>query len=325
MPRKVPKLKGKLKKTPAIPARSKSKRALKTPAYKSFRLSKRIKHPAPKLPKARQLARQSLGVLWRHKRVFTGIMAVFAVLYVVFVRGLAGTDLATFRESLQDSEGFAGVQVAQGLGMVAYLFGNVSSAESEIAGAYQLLLLSLVSMALIWTFRQMYADKPRRVTVKQAYYTGTAPFVRYLIINAVIGLQLVPALLGMAIYQQVLGAGLAATSAESFIWLALLVMTLLLSFYMVSSSIFALFIVTLPDVTPMQALRSARELVHFRRWEVMRKVAFMPLMLILVGMVAFLPIVLYATPVADVLFSVAAIAAVAIINSYMYQLYRSLL
>lgn len=313
------------KKAPAIPARAAQKRALKTPKYKTLRLSKRIKHPATRLPKARLLFKQSILTLWQHKRVFAGIMAIFGVLYVIFVRGFAGSDLASLKETLQESEGFAEIQAAQGLGMVAYLFGNVSTADSEIASTYQLLLLALVSMALIWTFRQLHSDTPRPVSIKNAYYNGTAPFVRYLLVNTVIVLQLVPALLGLAIYQQVLGTGLAASSAESFVWLMLLIMMLLLSFYMVSSSIFALFIVTLPDVTPMQALRSARELVHFRRFEVIRKVIFAPFVLVCIIAVLFIPITLFLTSAADVLFFVAAVLAIAIMNSYLYQLYRSLL
>ncbi len=46
----------------------------------------------------------------------------------------------------------------------------------------------------------------------------------------------------------------------------------MLTLIYVKSSLFALYIVTLPDMTPMKALRSARELARYRRWTVLRKI-----------------------------------------------------
>ena len=57
---------------------------------------------------------------------------------------------------------------------------------------------------------------------------------------------------------------------------------------------FALYIVTLPDMTPMKALRSARELVRYRRWTVLRKVLFLPLMLLVVAAIIMVPIIILA-------------------------------
>jgi hypothetical protein len=94
---------------------------------------------------------------------------------------------------------------------------------------------------------------------------------------------------------------------------------------MVSSSVFALYIVTLPDVTPMQALRSARELVRHRRWSIARKVLFLPVSLLVIAAAIMIPVILLLTPASEWAFFVLSMFSLAVIHSYMYGLYRELL
>jgi hypothetical protein len=94
---------------------------------------------------------------------------------------------------------------------------------------------------------------------------------------------------------------------------------------MISSSLFALYIVTLPDMTPMKALRSARELVRHRRWTVLRKILCLPLILLVAGAVIMLPIIIVLTPLAQWVFFLLTMLALVAAHAYMYTLYRELL
>jgi hypothetical protein len=102
-------------------------------------------------------------------------------------------------------------------------------------------------------------------------------------------------------------------------------MLALLSLYMVTSSVFALYIVTLPNMTPMRALRSARGLVLGRRWTVLRKLLFLPIALFLLGALIMLPLIWFWAPAATWVFFALSMACLAALHSYMYALYRSLL
>ena len=94
---------------------------------------------------------------------------------------------------------------------------------------------------------------------------------------------------------------------------------------MISSSIFALYIVTLPDMTPLKALRSARQLVRHRRWTVLRKILFLPILLIVVAAIVMLPIIIWTPPLAQWIFFVLTMFAIAAVHAYAYALYRELL
>ena len=75
----------------------------------------------------------------------------------------------------------------------------------------------------------------------------------------------------------------------------------------------------------MEALRSARQLVRYRRWTIMRKFIFLPVAVLFIGAVLIIPLIIYATPLAEWTFFALTMLALAVIHSYVYNLYRELL
>lgn len=301
-------------------------RKLKQPSYRSFRLSKRIKHPAPALRKARKIFSAAVRHVLAHKRLYAGIGLVYLLLTLVLVKGLGfgfDSQLTEVRATIEEALGEQSSPFITSAALFGLLLGSAGSAGNEASSIYQLLLLVLVSLALIWALRQTYAKEHPKV--KDAYYKGMYPLVPYLLVLGVVLLQLVPLAIGNFIYGIVIGNGLAVTGLEQFVWAVIFALFALVTFYMLSSSLFALYIVTLPDVTPMQALRSARELVRHRRLMVARKVLFLPFILLILAVVFMVPILLYATAIAEVVFFTFTILAIVVIHAYMYELYRELL
>src|SRR3982750_682233 len=62
-------------------------RHLKKATYRSFRLSKRIKHPKGKLPSAFKLFRSSIKHLLAYKKLYLAIVLVYLLLTIVLVKG----------------------------------------------------------------------------------------------------------------------------------------------------------------------------------------------------------------------------------------------
>lgn len=301
-------------------------RRIKQPQYKTLHLSKRIQQPKAKLPSSYRLMRESLGVLKRNWKLFGGIVAVYLLLTIMLVKGFGvGSDIGELKDALQEAFQGRTAEIATSLALFSVLLGNASSTASEVAGAYQSLLLVVTSLVLIWALRQTGAAKKTSVTVRDAFYKGLYPLVPFLLVLLVIGLQLLPLLTASFLYSIVFGGGLAVTPIEQGLWACLLFMLIVLSLYMITSSVFALYIVTLPDMRPMQALRSARELVRFRRWVIMRKFLFLPSALIVVSALIMVPLIIISPAFAEWLFFVMSMLALAVVHSYMYRLYRELI
>lgn len=300
------------------------KRKRKASKYQSFRLSKKISHPAGALPTSRIILIKSLKLMWSNKKVLLGIFGVYALLNLVLVRGFsAPLNIADVKETITDS--FGGT--ISGTSMVGAIFGTLlgtsSTTESETAAVYQTMLFIVVSLALIWVFRQSAAgSKP---TTKTAFYNGLYPLIPFLLVLLVLILQLIPAYVGSFVYGIVSSGGLAVTGLEQAIWLLFLGLLILLSVYMVCSSVFALYVVTLPDMHPMQALRSSRQLVFSRRLNVLRKMLLLPLIAFLVIVLIAVPAIYFLPVVAPWLYFLLTLATIIFLHAYLFTLYRELL
>ena len=163
------------------------------------------------------------------------------------------------------------------------------------------------------------------VRIKDAFYKGLYPLAPFILVLMVVGLQTVPLIVANTLFGFLFNNGLAVTLLEKILGALIFFLLALLTIYMVTSSLFALYIVTLPDIEPLQALRSARELVRFRRWTVMRKLLFLPLVLIIVGAVVVIPMILYLTVIAEWVYFFLSMFTLAVVHSYIYTLYRELL
>lgn len=307
------------------PANPISPRKVKKPSYKSFRLSKKIRYDAPPLPKARKLFSATVRHLLRHKRLYVGLALVHFVLMLLLVKGLSfgfDSQLSEIKDALEEVFVDESAWLTSAA-LFGTLLGSAGTATGEAASTYQAMLLVLTSLAVIWALRQSHAGE--KVRAKDAFYKGMYPLVQFILVLLVLLLQLLPLAIGNLLYSIVLQNGLAVTGVEQAVWAILFGLLALLSLYMITSSIFALYIVTLPDVKPLQALRSARALVRHRRLMVGRKIAFLPFVLLLIAAAVMLPIILWVTAVAEFVFFVLTVLAVLVTHAYMYELYRKLL
>ncbi len=299
------------------------------PGYKTFKPAKRVKHPGPRLPSGYQLLKQALTHLLRHWKIFVAFLLIYAVVNLFLTRGFGGDiDLNQLKTGLHDvfkGKGFSS-DLTIGLALFGVLLGTSSSTTSEVVGAYQSIMILLTSLGLIWLLRQTYDESQAlKLRARDGYYKGMYPLIPFILVLIVITLQLIPLALAGFIYTGVLVSGLAVTVVEQILWGALVFLLVVLSLYMITSSLFALYIVTLPDMTPMRALRSARQLVLYRRWTVLRKLLFLLLAILVLGAVIMLPLIMYLTPLAAFLFYILSVVGLAVIHSYMYSLYRALL
>ncbi|HEX7633221.1 MAG TPA: hypothetical protein VF401_02755 [Candidatus Saccharimonadales bacterium] len=277
-----------------------------------------------KLPNVWQLTKTAWRTILGHWRLFLGITLVYGLLNLILVQGLAtGADVNSLKQDLHkvfsgDSSG-----VATSLSIFIVLVGSAGNGSNQTAGAYQLFLAIITSLAVIWALRQVLAGN--YVRIRDAYYKGMYPLIPFILVTVVIGFQLVPALIGSILYTAVSTGNIAVTTLENVLWAVPCIALFVLSLYFISSSMFALYIVTLPDMTPLKALRSARDLVRRRRWAVLRKLLALPVILLIVAAIIMVPIILWVTAAAQWIFFALTMFALVGVHAYSYTLYRELL
>jgi hypothetical protein len=294
-------------------------RTLKPKTYKSFRLSKPIKYTGRPLSSSWKLLKKSWSTIWRHKKTLAGVLVIYGLLQVILVQGILANNFTEIKSTVDDVLG----GVVGNLAVLSYMLGTIGQAQSAEASVYQTTLFVIGSLAIIWSLRQLLADK--QIRIRDAYYKGMYPLIPFVLVLLVIGLQTIPMLIGAWLYSVVVSNGIATALVEQLFWLVIFFIFALLSLYMVCSSIFALYIVTLPDMTPMKALRSARDLVRYRRWSILRKIIILALALLLIVALIMLPIIAFVPAIAAMAFYVLTVLVIGFVHTYIYSLYRELL
>ncbi|HEX7963967.1 MAG TPA: hypothetical protein VF466_05265 [Candidatus Saccharimonadales bacterium] len=276
------------------------------------------------IPGSFRLMWKAMTVIKENWPILLGLALIYVALDLVLVQGLNSTsNLNSIKSALDVSPGKGLGRIGDGISLYTYLIGASGTSVAPTAGAYQFVLALVMSLATVWALRQIYAG--RDIRLRDPFYYGMFPLVTFVLVLLMVVLHLLPFALGSALYGMITGNGLATTWMEQFTFLFVFLALAAVSLYMLCSSLMALYIVTLPEVSPMAALRSARDLVSHRRWTLMRKIIFLPAALLVMAGVILVPVVLFVTPAAPWIFTVVAALVLVLTHSYMYALYRSLL
>jgi hypothetical protein len=277
-----------------------------------------------RLPNVYGLSKKAALLIWQYRKLFIGLTIVYGLLNLVLVQGLANsTDVSSLKSELnQVFTGHLG-SIVSGLGVFAVLVSTAGNGSSQTAGAYQIFLTVVASLAVIWSLRQVMLG--HKVRIRDAYYKGMYPLIPFVLVLIVIIVQLIPLIVGAELYSTVITGGIAISIVEKAIFAVIGLALAYWSFYMLSSSIFAIYIVTLQDMTPMLALKSAKQLALGRRWQIVRKILALPVILIVIAAVIMLPIIIIFTILAQWVFFLLTMFSLVALHAYVYTLYRELI
>jgi len=284
------------------------------------RQAKKEARQRSKLPNSFRLLGQVWQTFSKHWKPLGSIVLVYLILNIIFASGLSNisSSFSTIKASLQASHHFW--QALSGFGS---LLGTAGTGTSQSGSVLQTVLFVLISLVIIWALRQLLAGQS--IKIKQSFYQSMAPLVPFLLIILVIILELLPVTLGTAGLSLVLTTVFGSSTTLTVVLLVFFALFGAWSLYMVSGSIFALYIVTLPNMQPRPALRAAKNLVRFRRWAVIRRLLFLPVSFLLVMGTVIIPLILFVHVLVVPVFYVLSMLALLFIHTYLYSLYRSLL
>lgn len=276
------------------------------------------------LPSSFMLVAQVGRTFRAYWKPLLGVVLVYLILNILFASGLSNLNSAVndIKANLNDNSQSLH-PLAKGLSGFAALVGSAGVSGSASGSVLQSALFIIESLVIIWAIRQLLAG--RRVGVKQAYYSSMYPLIPFLLVLFVIFLQLLPMALGILVLSAIVTSAVATVTLASWVGWLIFILLATLSIYWISSSLFALYIVTLPDMQPREALRSAGNLVRYRRWQVLPKVVFLPLFILVVMAVIIIPLILFASFLVAPVFYILSMLTILFVHTYLYCLYRGLI
>lgn len=276
--------------------------------------------PRRKISSVRALIAATFSLLSKDWRTFTGISVVYALGVLVFVRSFSIASSST--EVVSSASSGISQKIGNTVGQIATLLTDANASLSAASSVYQIIISTVCALALIWAFRQLLSGE--KAGVKQSFYQGMTPLIKYLLVLVMIGVQLLPAAAGGYMFGILAGAGVFSgfeLTVAGLIFALLAVWSLRL----ITHSMFALFITTLPDMTPMKSLKSAKKMVYRRRLVIWRKLIGAVVVAALVACILMTPFVLWWPALAPWMVYVLSVLVVPVSQAYLYTLYREIL
>ena len=274
------------------------------------------------LPGPVKLIKDTLRMVWGNKKLWLGIMGVYIVLQLVMVQGVVGGNVQQFLDDFRSL--YDGVSSnEQRLAVLTYILMTTGKATTTTGVVLQSLTTVIVTLALLWGLRQVVAGTT--VRIRDAFYRGMYPLIPFVLVFLVVLLQTLPLLIGLSLFQATVISGVAVGLIEQIFWSVVTLLLIFLTIYWLCSSLIALYIVTLPDMTPLAALRSARKLVRLRRAAIFLRVLVFGLFIFIISALIVVPLVFSVPYVASWAFYLVGAISYGLFVSFVYRLYRGLL
>ena len=304
--------------------------------HRTFRRTRRRDIPKPiPLPGYISFTRYVFETI----RIYRKPFATFLILYVVVGSLLVGIASQENYKTLTDSFGSLGQQlvggnidtVTQTLALFgAAITGSLASPLTEAQQIYLLLLGMFTWLSVVWYLRHRLSGT--FVKVRDALYSSGAPFISTLLIVLFMIIQLIPAAVGILIYNTASTTGILNGGVESMIFAIATLLLCVLSLYWVTSSFFAALIVTIPGTYPLPAMKMAGDIVLGRRLSVMVRLLWLGLILLLVWAIVLIPMILIAgkislvwLPIVPITIQILSAFSVLFSAIYIYLLYRKMI
>lgn len=276
--------------------------------------------------------------LWANRKLFI-IMALAYMLATIAVANLSSEDLySQMRKTVNESnadvfQGFWGEIGKAGLLLIGGVTGSYN--ETAITTEIQVYIAAiglLTWLTTVWLLRAILAGRKPRM--RDGLYNAGAPIMSTFLVLSVMVVQLLPLALALFGYNSAIASGLLEGGVEAMMFWSVAALLTILSLYWMTSTFIALVVVTLPGMYPMQALRTAGDLVVGRRLRILLRILWMMLTILVTWIVIVIPIILFDGWLKGVLPAVSWLPLVPIVlltmssltiiwaASYIYLLYR---
>ena len=323
---------------PFIRMRERVRQFMRRRPHRSFRLTRRRDYVRSlELPGYWAFTRSVWQVLWRNKKLFGLLVGVYALLTLGFA-GIASQD--TYSETASLIKEAGGEAVLGGLDtleqasivFLSVVSGGLNSETTAAQQVYTGLIGLLVWLTAVWLLRALLAgQKPR---LRDGLYNAGAPIVPTFLVSLVLAVQLLPLVAVSLGHSAATASGLLTGGIEAMLFWAAAVLLIVLSLYWATSTFMALVIVTLPGMYPLQALKTAGDLVVGRRVRILWRLLWVFLLMATLWAIVMIPAIigdawlksvapaLAGVPIIPIILLLLGSVTIVALAAYVYLLYR---
>jgi len=320
----------------------KEKSRKKVKLHKSFKRSYREDYVRElKVPGLLSHAIQSFQIIFKNWKLFLPLLLIMTVANIILVGLMSESTYVQFQSVLEETnenlaDGKLGNFAKAGLLLVSTVTsGGLSSGLSESQQIFAVIIFLLIWLITIYLLRHILAG--HKVKLKDGFYNALTPLISTFVVLVVAFVQAIPILLVIITYSAAVSTDFLSTPFYALIYFIFASLMLILSGYLLSSSLVALVAVTAPGLYPLAALRTASDLMASRRIRFIIRLLYLVFVLALTWVIIMMPIItldlwlksfvswLEGWPVIPFFLLLMSCFSFIYISTYLYMFYRRML
>ena len=314
----------------------------KTPLHRSFHRSYREDYDRPfEAPGLLSHAMASFKILFRNWRIFLPLILVATFFYIILVGLMSESTFVAFQNSLNETtEGFKNGEIGtfarSGLLLISTITtGGLSTGMSEAQQIFSVLLFIIIWLVVIYLLRHLLAG--HRPKFRDGLYNALSPLISTLVVFAVIFVEAIPIMIVVITYSSAVKTNFLSTPFYALIYVIFAALLIILSVYLISSSLIALVAVSAPGLYPFVALRTASDLLAGRRIKFIGRLIYLVIVIAIIWVVIMTPLIaldlwlksvfdwLTGIPIVSIELLIMTCFTTVYITTYLYLFYRRLL
>lgn len=239
----------------------------------------------------------SFRVIFRNWKVFLPFLVLMCISAVILVGLMNEETYQQFQEVLdqtteQMGTGDIGVVAKAGLLLISTVTtGGLSGSTGETAGVFAVLIFLTIWLVTIFLLRHILAG--HKVKLRDGLYNAMTPLISTLFVFIVGVVQCIPIFLLIIAYSAAVQTEFLATPFYALVFFIFACAMILLSGYLLSSTLMALVAVSAPGMYPMEALGTASDLMAGRRVKFILRLVAGIIALLVVWVIVMLPLIMF--------------------------------
>ncbi|MBQ3436652.1 hypothetical protein IJG26_01710 [Candidatus Saccharibacteria bacterium] len=313
----------------------------KTNPHKSFRRSYREDYVREtNVPGIMYHILNTFRMIFKNWKLFLPLIIIAVVLNVVLVGIMSESSYKEFQTILDETSeevtgGDIGNVAKAGLLLISTVTtGGLSGESSEASIVFGVIIFLIIWLTTIFLLRHILAG--HKVKLRDGLYNAMTPLISTFIVFIVAVIQCIPLMILVVVYSAAVQTDFLTMPFYALLFFVFAALMIVLSGYLLSSSLMALIAVSAPGLYPMRALHVASDLMIGRRVKFIIRLIALFLTMIIVWVIVMIPLIVFdlwmktfewtaGIPFVPICMTIMTCFTAVYVTTYLYTYYRWML
>ena len=248
------------------------------------------------LPSLTSQANAAFKMFFKFWKIFLPLLLIFVGLYIFLIGAMSENTLADVRANVEQTnkdvaDGKIGTVGKAGLTLLGIISTGGLTTMNDAQVVIAVLLFTIIWLVTIYLARHLLAGH-QEIKMRDGFYSALSPLVSTLVVGLIIFLEAVPIMLTIIVFQVALTTEFLSTPFYALLFFMFAALMITLSLYLLSSSFFAIIVVSAPGLYPLTAVRMAKNLIMGRRLRFLIRVFYLVIIVALLYLLLLMPAII---------------------------------